>query len=548
MAMSRRIGDPPALGRQDGHRALFALSTLWVFLVVAGWVPASAHDALDLSAYPWLYLREGKPLAAREQVLELIAVGDVMLGRGVLDRAQPLASVAPWLRSADLVLGNLECVVSDGGAPRPGPFRLRAPAAAPASLRDAGFDILGLANNHALDYGTAGLAETVPRLGEAGIATVGAGPDAQAASQPLIREVDGLRLAFLAFNAVPDPEDRSQETGWTQATWDGGWATAAITAARAEADAVVVSIHWGYEYELRADPRQREAAQEMLDAGADLVIGHHPHVVQGTEAHEGQFVAYSLGNLVFDQQWGETRQGLALRAFFDERGLRAVQALPVWAGPHPRLMDPAETTPLLARIQPPVQRTGFVCDSHDCQPTSVSQTPETGRFYGGAIDLTGDGVLEQVRLVGEQVIVYHDGAEVWRGLPEWRVADLALGDPNDDGRGEMLLALWKPDAGGTLLSHPFIVGYRGGAYRVLWGGSAATDPIYEVELGDVDGDGVQELIVLEERDGGRALTVWRWHGWGFSLAWRSPQGCYRDLTLTPGEMASPAIISVGVQP
>ncbi len=548
MAMSRRAGNPQALREYRGHRALVALSTLWVFLGVAVWVPASAQDVPDLSAYPWLYLRGGEPLTAREQVIELIAVGDVMLGRGVLDQVQPLDSAAPWLRSADLVLGNLECVVSDGGVPRPGPYRLHAPATAPTSLRDAGFDVLGLANNHALDYGTLGLAETVSRLGEAGIATVGVGPDAKAASQPLIREIGGLRLAFLAFNAVPDPEDRSQETGWTRATWDEGWAAAAIAAARAQADAVVVSIHWGYEYELRLDPRQREAAREMLDAGADLVIGHHPHVVQGTEAHEGQFVAFSLGNLVFDQQWAETRQGLALRAFFDEQGLRAVQALPVWAGPHPRLMDPAEAGPLLTRVQPEVRHTGFVCDGHDCQPISVPQMPETGRFYGGAIDLTGDGTPEQVRLVEEQVVVYHDGVEVWRGLPEWRVADLALGDPNDDGRGEALLALWKPDAEGTLRSHPFIVGYRGGAYRVLWGGSAAADPIHEVELGDVDGDGVQELIVLEERDGERALTMWRWHGWGFSLTWRSPQGRYRDLTLTPGEMASPAIISVGVQP
>jgi len=575
------------------------LSSLLVFLVITIWSLRVGQTAPDLSAYPWLYLRDDEPLAANEEVVELIAVGDVMLGRGVADKSQPFAAVAPWLRAADgstepssraqaeglakvLTLGNLECVIAEEGVPRPGPYRLRASSSAVADLRDAGFDVLGLANNHALDFGPAGLAETVSRLQEAGIATVGVGPDAEAAVQPLIRQVGGVRLAFLAFNAVPDPEDEPQDDGWTRAWWDREQATAAIAAARAGADgstglartAVIVSIHWGYEYDLRADPAQREAAQAMLDAGADLVIGHHPHVVQGTEldlrglaktseVSRGRFVAYSLGNFVFDQQQGETRQGLALRAFFDEQGLRAVQALPVWAGPHPRLMTPDEATALLARVQPPPseqdelprseqdelppRRLSFACDSQTCRPVNVSQASRAGSFRSGAIDLTGDGVVEQVRLEEQQVVVYCDGVETWRGLPEWRVVDLALGDPNDDGRSELVLALWKPDAAGVPRSHPFIIGYREGAYRILWGGSAVSDPLHEIELGDVDGDGAQELIVLEKRDDGCAVTVWRWHGWGFSLMWRSPPGPYRDLALTASAAGSPPIISVAVE-
>jgi poly-gamma-glutamate synthesis protein (capsule biosynthesis protein) len=454
-----------------------------------------------------------------------------------------------------LALGNLECVIAEEGVPRPGPYRLRAPPSAVVDLHDAGFDVLGLANNHALDFGSVGLAETVSQLQEAGIATVGVGPNAKAAVQPLNRQVGGVQLAFLAFNAVTDPEDEPQDEDWTRSGWDRERATAAIAAARAHADGVVVSVHWGYEYDLRADPAQHDAAQAILDAGADLVIGHHPHVVQGSQVNEGRFVAYSLGNFVFDQQQGETRQGLALRTFFDKRGLRAVQALPLWAGPHPRLMTTDEATSLLARVQPPPRRLGFACDSQAvrlssveaCHPVNVSRAPRTGVFRAGATDLTGDGVAEQVRLEEQQVVVYYDSMEVWRGLPEWRVVDLALGDPNDDGRSELLLALWKPDAVGVPRSHPFIIGYREGTYRILWGGSAVADPIREVELGDVDGDGAQELIVLEEQGDGRAVTVWRWHGWGFSLMWRSPPGCYRDLALTAGGAGHPQIISVAVE-
>jgi poly-gamma-glutamate capsule biosynthesis protein CapA/YwtB (metallophosphatase superfamily) len=570
-------------GNHEGHEGtpktrraspLPKLLVLVVFLAIVIWPLRKGRATPDLSAYPWLYLRDDEPLAADEKVVELMAVGDVMLGRGVADKSQPFAAVAPWLRAADLTLGNLECVIAEEGVPRPGPYRLRAPPSAVAALRDAGFNVLGLANNHALDFGPAGLAETVSRLQEAGIATVGVGPNAEAAVQPLIRQVSGVRLALLAFNAVPDPAAVHESDGWTQAGWDRERATAVIAAAHAQADAVIVLVHWGYEYELRADPVQRDAAQAMLDASADLVVGHHPHVVQSfeldlrgfrqtSEVSRGRFVAYSLGNLVFDQQQGETWQGLALRAFFDEQGLRAVQALPVWAGPHPRLMPPDEATSLLARVQPPrseqdelpPRRLGFACDSQTCRPVNVPQTPRTGPFRTGAIDLTGDGVAEQVRLEEQQVIVYCDGIEVWRGLPEWRVVDLALGDPNDDGRSELLLALWKPDAAGVPrdstelveVSHPFIIGYREGAYRILWGGSAVADPIHEVELGDVDGDGIQELIVLEERGDGCAVTVWRWHGWGFSLMWRSPPGRYRDLALITGGADHPPIVSVAVE-
>jgi poly-gamma-glutamate synthesis protein (capsule biosynthesis protein) len=516
--------------------------------------PASSVNQINLSAYPWLYLREGKMPAPGERLVELIAVGDVMLGRGVGDISDVFDKLAPLLVSADISMGNLEGVIDSAGSALEGPFgisyypySLVAPPHATALLQGAGFDLLGLANNHALDLGDLGLAETVSRLETEGMEVVGAGRGLPEAYMPIVRKFDRTNIAFLAFNAISFPEQFSkndsfrEDSGWRVAELDSQKALEAIRFAHSRADIVVVSVHWGDEYSPQAYPWQRDAAREMRDAGADLIIGHHPHVVQATQVFEpaGQdqsrrsgFVAFSLGNFIFDQRREHTRQGLILRAFFDRDGLRAVQALPVWAGLHPRLMTSDESQSLLARIIPPPKRLGFECDRKGCWPIASIQQDQTGLFWAGQIDLTGDGVPELVQRQAGRVMVYHGNVLAWESPPTWRVVDLALGDPNDDGRNEMLLALEKPDANGKMTSHPFVIGFRGGIYRQLWGGSAVSDAINEVELGDLDGDGAQELVVIETHDDGRqAVAVWRWHGWGFSLVWRSSLSRYENLAL-----------------
>ena len=157
-------------------------------------------------------------------------------------------------------------------------------------------------------------------------------------------------------------------------------------------------------------------------------------------------------------------------------------------------------------------------------------------FTESAIDLTGDGIPETILREDETLRVLQGDVEIWRSDPAWRVVDAALGDPNDDGRYEILAALWKPGEDGVLGSHPFIIGHRGGTVKVIWGGSAVTYGIHEIALADVDGDSVQELLVLESAQPGdgldavqRTLSVWDWHGWGFNLRWRSEPGRYRDL-------------------
>jgi hypothetical protein len=165
------------------------------------------------------------------------------------------------------------------------------------------------------------------------------------------------------------------------------------------------------------------------------------------------------------------------------------------------------------------------------------------------VDLDADGSPEIVRVEDGQVYVERVGKVAWEGETHWRVVDLVAGDVEDDLRKEVLLALWKEDEEGVLRSHPFIIGHRHGRYDVLWGGSAVADPIYDLDLGDVDGDGRTELVVLEGVYGepagspARFLTVWRWNGWGFTLSWRSEQGRFHELRVVEtGEGAGDLIV------
>ncbi|MGC9522657.1 MAG: hypothetical protein ACP5HG_12335 [Anaerolineae bacterium] len=193
----------------------------------------------------------------------------------------------------------------------------------------------------------------------------------------------------------------------------------------------------------------------------------------------------------------------------------------------------------------------FSCNPETCREVGPQAEAQSGIFVNSEIDLTGDGTSETIRLSEGKITISEKGREVWRSPATWTVVDLALGDPNDDGRYEILAAFWRADDRGTQRSQPFIIGYRQGGYRTLWGGSPIAEPIVEVALGDVDGDGAEDLVVLEAQTdadpaAAEAVTVavWRWHGWGFSRMWRSDEGLCRDLVVVPGEDGTPGVIQV----
>lgn len=281
-------------------------------------------------------LQATPPDAPAPRRATIAAVGDIMFGRYKIDdegertyravvRGDAFAAVAPLLGDADLAFANLETPIMYEPATF---FRVhqsltfRADPARATDLARAGFNVISLANNHVHNLGGGGAAESRVHLEAAGIAVAGAGADVAQAFQPVLQREGGLTIAFLAYTIWHNALSPVTPEGVVAHISVGDLlhrVPDAVRAARAElgADFVVVSVHWGTEFEPHPAPSQVEAAHRLVDAGADLVLGHHPHVLQDIERYHGGVIAYSLGNFVFDEGLLSRRQTIILHATLD---------------------------------------------------------------------------------------------------------------------------------------------------------------------------------------------------------------------------------------
>ena len=220
------------------------------------------------------------------------------------DAKRALAPIAPVLGSADIAVVNLETAVTSGGTPTTKEFTFRAPATAFAALRGAGVDVASMANNHGLDYGLAGLRDSLAAAERYRFPVIGIGLDDRQAYRPFRRTINGQRIAVIGATQVLDDELIS---AWTAGPRKPGLASAkdvsrlvqAVHAARATSDTVVVFLHWGVELDQCPSADQRELARKLVRAGADVVVGGHAHRVQGAGRLRNALVDYGLGNFVW---------------------------------------------------------------------------------------------------------------------------------------------------------------------------------------------------------------------------------------------------------
>lgn len=302
-----------------------------------GWLGLVVLVAIAASASPV----SSTPLPDDPAPITLAAVGDIMLARSIgagMERnpkQSPFAAVEQVLQNADVTVGNLECALGTRGKAAPKAYTFRGPAIATTHLANAGFDVLALANNHSLDYGVAGLNETMRLLDDVAIQHPGAGANATEAHRPVIHSIRDTKLAFLSYVDVP-----KERGGFVTASWRAGpnkagvaWAepaqiSADVAAAKHNADLVIVLLHSGYEGIETPNAIQRAAARAAIDGGASLVIGSHPHTLQGVEYYGNGVIAYSLGNFVFDGQFKQPETAI-LQVALSAKGVESISWVPV---------------------------------------------------------------------------------------------------------------------------------------------------------------------------------------------------------------------------
>ncbi|QHW30610.1 CapA family protein [Paenibacillus rhizovicinus] len=296
-----------------------------------------------------------------EREVNLSFTGDILLAASV-ERLllkngydYPYAKVQQYLQLSDVTAANLETPITLRGTPAPNKQYVykSSPDALPA-LIDSGVDVVSLANNHTLDQGEVGLLDTIDYLKKAKLPYMGAGINDTEAFKPVIKEVDGVRIAYIGLTRVVPVGSwkADKDHPGLAESYDPTRAVAAIKKAKTEADIVVVMVHWGTELQDMPNDDQKRLGHAYIDAGADLVVGSHPHILEGFEAYKGKWIAYSLGNFIFsgmpDKRTADTG---VLDAACDASGKCALKFHPMRAvQSQPAPLEGDEAAALLKRL------------------------------------------------------------------------------------------------------------------------------------------------------------------------------------------------------
>ncbi len=330
----------------------FAVASAGLFFQYANYLLRDFQVEQMRAQYTWNRVQDANreasedlPIEQENSQVSLFLAGDVMLSRTVGQKMlkngydYPFQEMRQYIESADIAFANLEAPFLDGEAVLTGSFTFRADEQSAPALASAGFDVVSLANNHILNKGQAGLDKTFELLQESNIQGCGAFEKSSGADEIKIIEKNNIKFAFLCYAYGPDYYKYTDLKGGMN-LMEQEKLLKDLQVAETMADWVIVSIHDGIEYEHHSSEHQQGFARLAIDNGADMVVGHHPHVVQEVEIYKDKYIFYSLGNFIFDQMWSEaTRQGLAVMLRIDKEKVLEVEYLPViiedYAQPRP---------------------------------------------------------------------------------------------------------------------------------------------------------------------------------------------------------------------
>ncbi len=522
--------------------------------------------------------------------ISIITVGDLMLSRNVgnamnerNDYHFPIKNTRDFLRSADLTFGNLECPICEGRKIGIHEMSFRADPETLETLTYGGFDVMSLANNHTMNFGSQCLEDTFKYLNKADIDYVGAGEDFQNSHKALTKNINGHKIAFLAYNdsdVVPSSYFATSSTAGTN-EMDIQQLKKDINKLKAyslEPTAIIVSMHSGTEYTSVPNSRQKKFAHAAIDYGADIVIGHHPHVVQHIEKYKGKFIIYSLGNFIFDQMIFENcTKELAAKLTVEDDGIKEVEVVPV------RMKKFVETN--IAKGQEKEEILNIINYKTEQQPKILF---ENEKYKTECRDVLKDTVLkskvitietlknkkqhklwnaenEELSVVQSNGQLYvlpyvQSNSQSYEPLfstdPDWTISDFEIANVDNDPQQELLVAFWRvgdygkklegmrDKRGDNLSSHLFVYKFEDNETKLKWGGSTVDYPIIDFEIADVDNDKENELVVLEGRYNdfdknemnGKSIALWGWNGWGFTKEYRMRNMTISDFWVSGDEV------------
>lgn len=328
----------------------------------------AAIVTLSISAAVFIFTSNPSPTKPSSPVVKppvqattttLFLAGDIMLSRDVRGKIlQSNNSSLPFLntlndtREADIAFANLESPFSNQPRVSEDPISFKADPDFVSGLVNAGFDILSTANNHAFDQDQAGVDYTAKHLEESGIKPLGTLSNCH---DGVVMEANGIKFGFLGYSYAAH-NDGGVVSEPSVCSWNNMTEISRdITRLKPQVDFLIVSSHFGAEYQRKPSAEDSQTARNIIELGADMFIGHHPHWVQTIEEYKGRYIFYSLGNFVFDQMWSQdTKEGLTLKATFKDKRLDKVELKPVVIESYccPRFASEQETKNILTKINP----------------------------------------------------------------------------------------------------------------------------------------------------------------------------------------------------
>lgn len=265
-------------------------------------------------------------------------VGDMMLGRSITNKGSKnnyknmFSGVSDLWKDSDYVAGNLECVLLDNASDyekNDKEIHINAETKTANVLKENGFTLVSLANNHLADFKAKGVVNTLDTLDKVGLKHVGAGRNLTEAAEYDIQEINGVKIATIAVSDIIPKDFAARDSKAGILTTKTLKYYQAVKDASEKADLVIANIHWGVEYGMTETEAQQQLARNLINWGVDVVIGSHPHVLQPVEKYGDGIIFYSMGNFVFDQGWSRTKDGMVLNYYVDEDGNCSFEITPI---------------------------------------------------------------------------------------------------------------------------------------------------------------------------------------------------------------------------